>query len=474
MNLRAFVVSFIAASAVACSLTVEPPALSSVADTPPSEEADAPAPLEPPMTAPEEAAERPPEVAAEEPPGAVPLPSPEVAPQPAEPMRVSALAAGAAHVCALSVDGQVTCWGANDSGQLGYGHPWAIGDDEPPSDAGPVDVGGSVVSLAAGARHTCALLENNRIRCWGFGGDLALGRGDGHPETIGDDESPGALGDAIIYAGSAFEALAAGDHHSCVLTASGRIKCWGDSPAGALGYGFATKTGGWLGEVPLGSVVASSIATGCDHTCVIVDAGAVRCWGAAPALGYGGLADVGDNELPAELGEVALGEPVVELAAGQKHTCALTAQGAVRCWGLGGYGALGAGTTHSTPNAATAAIVALGEVVTSITGGDRHTCALTLSGAVRCWGDGASGALGYGNVKRIGDDESPAAAGVVQLGERAVQVEAGNGFTCALLESGTVRCWGEGDSGRLGTGTDADVGDDELPLSVPPVEVFLP
>ncbi len=318
---------------------------------------------------------------------------------------VAAIAVGGAHVCALSPQGAVACWGANESGQLGYAHPWDIGDDEPPTDAGLVDVGGTVVALVAGARHTCALLSANRIRCWGNGSDLALGRGDSHPQTIGDDETPAEAGDAIIYASAPFQALAAGNQHSCTLTAKGSVKCWGSSPAGALGYGFATKTGGWLGEVPLGKTVAIALEAGCDHTCALLQGGDVRCWGHAPALGTGGVDNVGDDEAPTAVGVLDLGEPVVQLAAGDRHTCALTAQGAVRCWGMGGFGALGTGKTHSAPHAAEAAVVQLGEVVTRIAAGHRHTCALTLSGAVRCWGDGAHGALGYGNTLSVGDDE---------------------------------------------------------------------
>ena len=403
--------------------------------------------------------------------------------------RVAAIAVGGAHVCALSEAGAVTCWGANDGGQLGYAHPWDIGDDEQPTDAGPVDVGGLVVGLTAGDRHTCALLDTNRIRCWGYGDDLALGRGNHDSATIGDDEVPAEMGDGIIYASGAFEALAAGDHHTCMLTANGYVKCWGDSPVGALGYGYATKTGGWLGMVPLGGATAVALAVGCEHTCAILasdsdpddpddpDAwagGRVRCWGQAIALGYGGVDNIGDNDTPANVGDLDLGEPVVQLAAGYRHTCGLTDQGAVRCWGMGGYGALGGGETRSVPLAREAPVVDLGEPVAYIAAGRRHTCAITVSGAVRCWGDGAHGALGYGHTLRIGDDEPVVTAGVVRLGESAIAIDAGDGFSCALLESGRVRCWGDGSRGRLGNASEQDIGDDEVPAAIAPVEAFLP
>jgi len=389
--------------------------------------------------------------------------------------RVASIAVGGAHVCALSVDGDVACWGRNDAGQLGYAHPWNIGDDEPPTDAGVVDVGGHVVALAAGERHTCALLDTNRIRCWGFGGDLALGNGNAHPETVGDDETPAEAGDAIVYGSTAFQSLTAGDHHTCMLDANGSVKCWGDSPEGALGYGYATKTGGWLGWVPLGtSAPVVHLAAGCEHTCALLEGGDVRCWGHAASIGHGGADNIGDDEPASKVDVLTFDAPVVELAAGHRHTCALSVEGKVRCWGMGGYGALGGGETRSAPSAEDAAVVDLGGHAVGIAAGRRHTCALLEGGTVRCWGDGAHGALGYGNTERVGDDEAVATAGVVQLGEPAVQVGAGDGFSCALLESGTVRCWGAGTHGRLGIGAQEDVGDDELPTAIAPVSVFLP
>ncbi|MFT5434020.1 MAG: alpha-tubulin suppressor-like RCC1 family protein [Myxococcota bacterium] len=387
---------------------------------------------------------------------------------------VAEIAVGGAHVCALSYSGDVACWGQNDVGQLGYAHPWNIGDDEAVNDGGIVDVGASVVALSAGDRHTCALMDTNRLRCWGFGGDLALGRGNGHSETIGDDETPADVGDAIIYSNAAFASLAAGDHHTCMLNANGLVKCWGDSAEGALGYGYSTKTGGWLGQVAVGGSPVMSLTAGCEHTCAILDSGSVRCWGHSAALGYGGLENIGDNDTPNEFGDLDLGEPMVQIAAGHRHTCALTTDGSVRCWGMGGYGALGGGDTNSVLDAGEAAVVQIGDTVTQIAAGRRHTCALTAAGSVYCWGDGAFGALGYGNTQRVGDNETPIDAGAVQLGEAAVTIGAGDGFTCAIGESGQVRCWGKGLGGRLGTGSEHNIGDDEVPASVPPLEIFVP
>jgi alpha-tubulin suppressor-like RCC1 family protein len=394
---------------------------------------------------------------------------------PAWPARIEepaiAIVAGAAHACALSRSGEVSCWGRNDVGQLGYGHTDSIGDDEPAAAHGAVDVGGPVVALAAGGQHTCAIMAKGSIRCWGYGGDLALGNGNGKYYTVGDDESPSDMGDAIIYSNSPFVQLAAGDHHTCMRNEIGSIKCWGDSPEGALGYGHSTKTGGWLGNVPLGGSMSFLVA-GAEHSCAVVEGGLVRCWGEATALGYGGFDNIGDNEMPSSLAPHSLGEAVTQLAAGERHTCALTASGAVRCWGLGSDGVLGYANKLSVHNAAAAGIVNLGGIAVQITAGQRHNCALGVDGSVRCWGEGRSGALGYGNTEDVGDNEVPAIAGVVALSEPVSQLAAGDGFTCALLASGAVQCWGSGDDGRLGYGNERNIGDDETPASMKPMLPF--
>jgi alpha-tubulin suppressor-like RCC1 family protein len=191
------------------------------------------------------------------------------------------------------------------------------------------------------------------------------------------------------------------------------------------------------------------VVAGDEHTCAVFESGVVRCWGlgAHGRLGTGSTANIGDDELPRSVPPVELGGRAVQLAAGGEHTCALLDTGAVRCWGLGENGRLGYGTRDDigddeTP--AAAGDVSLGERATQITASGRHTCALLASGAVRCWGKGAEGKLGLGDVgwSDIGDDELPSSVPVVDVGGRVLSLHSTGGFTCALLDSGTVRCWG--------------------------------
>jgi cysteine-rich repeat protein len=382
--------------------------------------------------------------------------------------------AGGVHTCALLETGAVRCWGDGYHGQLGYGATDDIGDTETPATAGDVDVGGVVVQLAAGEYHTCALLETGAVRCWGFGMYGRLGYS--NTSSVGDNETPATAGDVDVD--GVVVQLAAGQEHTCALLATGAVRCWGVGSTGALGYGNTNSVGGHpdhtpvtAGDVDVGGVVVQ-LAAGWEHTCALLETGAVRCWGWGEdgRLGYGDTTTIGDTETPATVGDVDVGGVVLQLAAGGYHTCALMETGAVRCWGRGSHGQLGYGDTinigddpDETP--ATAGDVDVGGIVVQLAAGEYHTCALMETGAVRCWGSGLYGRLGYGNTFNIGDNETPASAGDVNVGGFVAQLAAGWVHTCALLEMGAVRCWGSGFAGRLGYGNTFNIGDNETPAS---------
>jgi cysteine-rich repeat protein len=386
----------------------------------------------------------------------------------------SRLAAGYSHTCALLEGGGVRCWGANWSGQLGYGHTDAIGDDETPDSVAPVDVGGRVVEIAAGAWHTCALLEDGGVRCWGAnrGGQL----GYGHTDAIGDDETPGSV--SPVDVGGRVVEIAAGFMHTCALREDGAVRCWGVNWDGQLGYGHTRligddETPGSVSPVDVGGR-AVEIAAGAWHTCALLEDGAVRCWGENDVgeLGYGHWYQVGDDEAPASAGDVNVGGRVVALAAGASYTCALLEDGAVRCWGGNWHGRLGYGPVSNIGDdevPASAGDVEVGARAVDLVAGGEHTCALLEDGAVRCWGGNWEGQLGLGHENTIGDSELPTSEPVVDVGGHAVEIAAGEQHTCALLEGGAVRCWGSNGAGQLGYGHTRTIGDTELPAEVDPV-----
>lgn len=399
-----------------------------------------------------------------------------------DPTSVVQLSAGSAHTCARLSNGKVRCWGTPTflpgaaGSALGYANTDTIGDDETPASAGDVEVGGDVIQITAGTEHTCALLANGGVRCWGAGDFGRLGYG--NTVSLGDDETPASVGDVEV--GGDVVQIAAGHVHTCALLANGAVRCWGYGGSGALGYGNAFSIGddetpASAGDVDVGGE-AIQITAGTYHTCALLAAGGVRCWGNAAhgQLGYGNTVSIGDDETPASAGDVDVGDDVAEISSHADHTCALLSTGAVRCWGRGLEGALGYGNTDrvgddETP--ASAGDVAVGAEATQIHA-RLHTCAVLANAAVRCWGPSYYGALGYANTSWIGDDEIPASAGSVDVGGPVVQLTLGDLHTCALLESGEVRCWGAFAKGQLGYAKDENIGDDETPASAGDVQIL--
>ncbi|MBI5534774.1 MAG: S8 family serine peptidase [Deltaproteobacteria bacterium] len=391
---------------------------------------------------------------------------------------VTAAAAGDAHTCVLLASGAVRCWGLGAGGILGYGNTKSVGDSLSPASAGNVAVGGQIAQIAAGAAHTCALLASGKVRCWGQG---AAGRlGYGNTQSIGDDETPSAAGDVPI--GAAATLIATGGEHTCAVLTGGGVRCWGRGDAGRLGYGNTSSIGDDESPstqplLPLGGPVVQ-LALGKYHSCALLTNGEVKCWGFGGygQLGRGSTATIGDDETLTALGPVALGGAAVQIAAGEQHTCALLANGAVRCWGYGFHGALGYGNPETVgddevPSAA--GDVPVGRPAVEIAAGGLRTCALTIDHTVRCWGNGEHGALGYGNTSAVGATKVPSAVGDISLGGAVYDVALGGRHGCAVLATG-LRCWGYNATGQLGLGNTQDVGDDELPTAVSLVNVLGP
>jgi alpha-tubulin suppressor-like RCC1 family protein len=168
---------------------------------------------------------------------------------------------------------------------------------------------------------------------------------------------------------------------------------------------------------------------------------------------------------------------VIQVATGNWHTCALIVGGRVRCWGRGDTGALGYGNLDTIGDDETPASVGdveVGGTTVALIGGKPTMCALLDTGTLRCWGSGEAGRLGYGNVDVIGDDETPASVGDVPLGDLVVAATASSG-TCALLYSGGVKCWGSNYNytlGQPGWPFDIDIGDDETPDTLAPIQIL--
>jgi alpha-tubulin suppressor-like RCC1 family protein len=352
--------------------------------------------------------------------------------------RARQVVAGTAHTCALFDNGQVACWGRGAEGQLGYNSPFNVGDNESVASYGYVNLGGNVTRIAAGGNHTCALLDTGNVRCWGQNnrGQLGYGNSATRPR-VGDDEAPYVLGD-VPLGGALVADVTAGLEHTCVLLRDGNVRCWGRGSEGQLGYGNSQDQG--VSQIPPatnlnfnGARIRQLVAGG-YHTCAMFDNGSVTCWGKASS-GQLGVSSVynanpslsnnwGDsaNETPHEMArqnplDLGGGRKALAVTAGTEYTCALLDTGAVRCWGANANGELGQGNTtlRPTPTTAGAIDVSLGASVVRLTSGANHNCALLTSGQVRCWGKGADGQLGYGNTNNVGHNGQVDGAGFVSV-----------------------------------------------------------
>jgi alpha-tubulin suppressor-like RCC1 family protein len=206
------------------------------------------------------------------------------------------------------------------------------------------------------------------------------------------------------------------------------------------------------------------------------------CWGLGKngRLGYGSGANVGDDEDPAAAGFVNLGAGMkaVQVAAGYGHNCVLTDAGEVKCWGQGASGRLGYGATvdvglNEVP--ANVGFVPLGRNLRAVQValGLSQTCVVTNDGTVKCWGANGGGELGIGNTNDVGDDETPAEAPCVNLGAgvKVAQISLGVGHACVLTTAGAVKCWGNAAAGQLGYGNTNNVGSAVIPANVGFVEL---
>jgi alpha-tubulin suppressor-like RCC1 family protein len=268
----------------------------------------------------------------------------------------------------------------------------------------------------------------------------------------------------------------AGDHN-CALIAGGTVRCWGEASYGVLGYGNLENIGddetpASAGDVDVGAV-AQAVDTGDLNTCALLVDGTVRCWGAV----HTGILDpeaadiVGDDETPASRPVLNFGQPAIQVSVGTRHACVLLEDKSVLCWGSNESGELGIASSRDSLSVTESSSVELSGPVRSISVGNGATCAVLEDGAVSCWGSGGIAGLGYGNTDVVGDDETPLSVGPVSLGQSAYAASVGRYDRCAVLECGELRCWGLNRFGSAGLTLEESVGDDELPDSVPLVEI---
>ena len=296
-----------------------------------------------------------------------------------------------------------------------------------------------VVQIEAGTNHSCAITTESVAKCWGYNANGQLGDGTGI-----NRETP----TLVTGVGSSIASIAVGlgGSHTCAVTTAGGVKCWGWDNYGQLGNDAALTNQPTPVDVAGLTSGVARVAAGAFHTCAVTAAGAVKCWG------YNGDGQLGDGttvnkSAPADV--QGLGSGVRSLAIGGSHSCAVTTAGAVKCWGYNGDGQLGDGTT--TNKSKPVSVQGFDSGISSITAGGNFSCGLTAEGAAKCWGRNIYGQLGDGTKV------SKSTPGAVQgLSSGVMALSAGGSHACAVSTAGAVKCWGYNVYGQLGDGTTTD------------------
>jgi|LWDU01.1.fsa_nt_gi alpha-tubulin suppressor-like RCC1 family protein len=397
------------------------------------------------------------------------------------------IATGEDQSCAVLDNASLKCWGEGYDGQLGNGSRTRIGDSsgEMGSNLAAIDLGSgrTATAVSAGKKYTCALLDDASVKCWGVGAVGQLGLGS--TTSLGD--ASGEMGNNLaaidLGSGRSATAISAGYSHTCALLDDASVKCWGSNAYGQLGQGNtnqlgdgANEMGDNLAAIDLGSGrTATAISAGKEYTCAILDNASIKCWGANASgqLGLGDTNNRGDNSsemgnyLPAV--DLGSGKTAKAIAAGDSHTCAILDDSSVKCWGDNAYGRLGQGSGDTLGDASgemgdnlVAIDLGSGRTATAISAGKYHTCALLDNSAAKCWGANDYGELGQGNTAYLGSSSSHMGDNLAAIdlgsGRTATAISASNQHTCALLDNSNFKCWGYGNVGQLGKGSTLNLG----------------
>jgi hypothetical protein len=317
-----------------------------------------------------------------------------------------------------------------------------------------------VTQIAAGRAHACAVTFAGGIKCWGE--NISQQLGNAGPAVL---SNPVPV-DVALPAGAKALQVTAGDAHSCAIAAGGSVFCWGADDKGQLGNGQPSRS---IRSVPNqvalpGGSGAVQISAGKKHTCAVLTTGRVWCWGSneSAQLGVGYVGDI--RNVPVEV-ELSPGQAVLQVSAGGTHTCAVLADGGLKCWGSG---LLQLGSIESDQTRP-GEVLPAGSGSSYVSAGDNHTCAV-VSQTVLCWGSSEFGQSGSViNVNRPSPIER---AFIFKRYLQATVVTVGRNHSCSIQDA-EVSCWGQ-NSGQLGTPIPTSFGPQAWNLVTLPIPVAPP
>jgi alpha-tubulin suppressor-like RCC1 family protein len=359
------------------------------------------------------------------------------------------LTLGGTHTCVLLQNGSVKCWGGNAKGQLGLGSTLNVGDgyNEMGNNLASVSMGGSFLAqdISAGYEHTCVMLDNRELRCWGRGDYGQLG----HLQLQNADargqssSSLVSLPASHVNNYSYAESLASGSSFSCAIFGKNSVTCWGTTTIFGLMPKFPSYNGTWI------IANAAKVVTGSGHVCVRTTDNKLYCWGAND-YGQSGNGSYSPIDTPTLIQSDAL-----DVAAYAQTTCYVKTNATVSCIGRSDNYQAGNTSTRNTSWIPVSGVSSASKVAL----GGTHSCALVSGGNIYCWGYGLYGQLGRSDN---GTSYYSTAAQVNLNSRTASDLSLGESHSCAILSganAGEVICWGRGDSGQLGNGQSIYIGD---------------
>ena len=350
--------------------------------------------------------------------------------------------AGSEHTCALTYNGTVWCWGGNHMGQLGVGDTLTR--------TTPVEValpnGSRSTLIDAGGYHTCSIMQDNTVMCWG--------------------DIEGAVPSVLPYhvqmpPNSTVNSISVGSHHACVIMDNATIWCWGPNWQGEIGDGTTNSSSApSLVHLPQ---YESPISVSAGHlaTCAAMDSGNAYCWGNGN-LGQIGNALFADTSTPVQV-TLPAGKEVLDISAGGNHACAILNDAEIYCWGDNyanrlGVGA-GEGNLIGTPTKVLMPLIPntnYPSAAMSVSSGGQHTCTVLVNRSVYCWGVGEGmGTIGDGSwdnatTPTMADGQSWSLVGGPN--GPLSSISGGDAHNCLVHDFLEVICWGLNDNGQLGIG----------------------
>jgi len=372
---------------------------------------------------------------------------------------IKAIAKGSvsSHVCALTNNGNVYCWGDNTQGQLGIN---SFVDQLTPVQV--MGVGGigylsDIVSIAVGGSHTCAVSNSGSLFCWGYNTYGQLGN-----NSLANQKTPvQVMGVGAVGFLSGISSVSAGLGQTCATTGAGLNYCWGQNSSGQLGINNTTQQKtpvqvlGVGGVGNLNGIIAT--ASGYSHTCAISSIGNMYCWG-SNTNGQLGINNTTQQNTPVQvLGVGAVGNlaGISQISLGSAHSCALIS-GSIYCWGLNAFGQLGINNTIQklTP----VQVLGIGGVgllsnIIQFSSGHSHICAVTDLNSVSCWGDGGSGNIGVNSLTQQNTPVDVLGISGVGFLNGISTLMGGSSLSCANSTIGYVYCWGWNSRGQIGNNT---------------------